>query len=495
MRIRTLLLLVFAATFGSYADAAPFSFDALRQRAQALAAVPFQPDSNRVPKEFLDLPYVDYQAIGFRPDQALWRKEALPFQIEFFHPGSAHKDVVTVYQLEAGQADRIPFSPDAFSYGPNQLRWNSGGGYAGLRIVHPVGGFGEVASFLGASYLRMIGLGQTYGASARGLALNTSRIGHEEFPVFREFWLRKPAPRDREIRVFALLDSPSVAGAFEFNIEPGVTTVAKVTAVFFPRREVREFGVAPLTSMFLHDENSHPPNEDFRTEVHDSDGLQVQSSHNEWLWRPLEKGKMMRVNTYEDENPKGFGLMQRDREFEHYQDLVARYERRPSVWVKPLGNWGKGAVKLVQLPSNQEYWDNVVAFWVPSDPPKSGESLVVSYELHWGTNSVAPKSLGRAKSTLLGQVPRGSDPPNLRVVVEFEWPSKDSPAKDAPIEAKVDGGDGLKIVTTAVSKNEVNGAWRLVIETSRPDRAADLRAALMHHQRPATESWHFTWQP
>jgi glucans biosynthesis protein len=329
------------------------------------------------------------------------------------------------------------------------------------------------------------------------LALNTASLNHEEFPVFREFWLKKPARGDDSITVWALLDGPSVAGAFEFVMTPGVATVAHVRTLLFPRVEVKEFGLAPLTSMFLHDENSHPAYADFRPEVHDSDGLLCETGLGEWLWRPLDTGKAARFNSYLDSDPKGFGLMQRDREFEHYQDTVARFDLRPSVWVEPVGHWGSGRVELIQLPSDTEYMDNVVAFWVPQSAPKRGESLSLEYKLHWQTNEVCSPALALVRATRFGRIQGGppARPPRLRFVVDFVgtqmagWPAEE------PVAPQVHCGDGAEVVHSTVEKNAVNNTWRLVIETTVPTRAVDLQAKLTRGQKAVTETWNYTWQP
>lgn len=481
--------------------AGAFDFAQVRDQAQALARQPFQERTNHAPASLRNLNYVQSQAIQFRHGHGLWAREGLPFQIEFFLPGFGHTDTVVINEVSEHGVRRIPVSPDLFDFGTNRVDLPPDMDYAGFRIMHPVGGFGEVASFLGASYFRMVGRGETFGASARGLALNTVLLGHEEFPFFRELWLGKPRAQDRAMIVWALLDSPSVAGAFEFNITPGLATIAQTRAVFFPRRQVQQFGIAPVTSMFLYDENSHPPFGDFRPEVHDSDGLLMENGKGQVLWRPLESGKMMRVNSYQDVNPKGFGLMQRERDFEKYQDLVAQFELRPSVWVRPEGDWGEGAVELVQLPTNIEYTDNVSAFWVPAKPPQPGQALAVEYQVQWLTNEVVAPSLGHVRATRIGTVSTaGSDkdqdkPPNLRFVIDFDGAAMQALSAREQIDAEFQYGAGVKFIADTVTKNEINGTWRLVIEIARPDKAVDLQARLMRHDRPITETWMFTWQP
>jgi periplasmic glucans biosynthesis protein len=472
---------------------AAFSFEDVRAMAEARAAQPYQPDTNTVSDALIHLNYEQYVNIRFKDQKALWRDDPLPFCLEFFLPGYWHKQVVTLHQIDGAKVRDIRFDTNCFVNTNSDQTLLAGAGYAGFRVVRHGTVFDEVAAFLDASYFRMIGQGQDYGTAARGLALNTVANEPEEFPVFQQFWIRQPGKDDHTITVYALMDSPSVAGAYRFNIRPGMTTVTAVKAALFPRRTVKEFGIAPLTSMFLYGENGRPPINDFRPEVHDADGLLMHNGYGEWLWRPLETGKMTRVDAYQDENPHGFGLMQRDRNFDHYQDLVAKFQRRPSVWVQPIGNWGKSAVELVQLASDQEFFDNVVAFWVPAVPPPAGKPFDIEYELRWTTNDPSPPDLGHVSATRIGET--AGTPPHLRFLVEFDGPAVESLPATENLSASIDYSDGAVPVTHDLFKNEFNQTWRLVIEIVEPRQVVNLRAYLKRGDQKITETWNFTWQP
>ena len=474
------------------AAGAEFGFDNVRALAENRAARPFEPAKDAA-GPLLNLTYEQYAAIRFDDRKALWREAGLPFEFEFFLCGYRHKQVVALHEIDAQQVRDIAFDASLFDRGTNRLVSAARPGYAGFRLGQPDSPISEVAVFLDASYFRMIGRGQTYGTSARGLALNTVANEPEEFPAFQQFWVRRPEPKDREVTVYALMDSPSVAGAYRFVIRPGTTTVAVVKAALFPRRAVKEFGIAPLTSMFLCGKNGHPPFVDFRPEVHDADGLLLQTGRGEWIWRPLEGGKMTRVDTFQDEGPRGFGLMQRERDFERYQDLAARYQGRPSVWVQPLGNWGKGSVELVQLASDDEAFDNVVAFWRPAAPPPPGHALEVEYELHWATNDPSPSALGHVQATRIGRMNRVS--PRFRFVVEFGGAAVESLPRQEPLTARVEYGAAAGVVRHDLFKNEYNQSWRLVIEMGEPRQALNLRARLERSGHPVTETWDYSWQP
>ncbi len=472
---------------------AQFDFENVRVLAENLAAQPFKPPSSEIIESLLNLNYEQYQAIQFNHKKALWREDVLPFQLEFFLPGDGHKQVVPLHQIDDRGVRDIVFDANLFDMGSNHLKLPTNLGYSGFRIVQPVKDFIEVSAFLDASYFRMVGREQDYGTSARGLALNTVADESEEFPVFQQFWVLRPKTRDDAITVYALMDSRSIAGAYRVIIQPGTATVAVVKAVLFPRREVKQFGIAPLTSMFLYGKNGHPPFADFRPEVHDADGLLIQNGRGEWIWRPLEAGKMTRVDSFQDDGPRGFGLMQRERDFERYQDLGAGYQRRPSVWVQPVGNWGKGSVDLVQLASDQESFDNVVAFWRPAAPPLVGHALEVNYELRWTTNDPAALDLGHVRSTRIGRTI--GQPSHLRFVVEFDGAAVETLSTNENFTAHIDHGAGAKPVTHDLFKNQFNHTWRLVIEIVEPSQALNLRARLERRGHPITETWDYTWQP
>jgi glucans biosynthesis protein len=475
---------------------ASFGFEQVRAKAQALSQAAFEPPASQVPENLQKLDYSQYQAIHFKRGNALWAGEKLPFEIEFFLPGFLHKQIVVIHEVSDQGERPVPFDPEAFVTGTNRIDLSAPGlNYAGFRIVHTVGRIEEVGSFLDASYFRMAGRGEVFGTSARGLALNTTQLNQEEFPVFREFWLRKPQARDAALTLWAMLDSPSVAGAFEFVVTPGVNARTQTTAAFYPRKEITEFGIAPITSMFFYDENNHPAYHDFRPAVHDSDGLLLHTGKGEWIWRPLANGKMARLNSHEDLDLKGFGLMQSDHVFDHYQDLVARFELRPNVWIQPSTNWGPGRVQLVQLPTDQEFMDNVVAFWVPAHPPKPGQALDLAYDIHWSTNQPLPSSIGFVRATRIGQVAQKKHPSNLRFVVDFDGPLLRSLSAHETLEADAHCSSGAEIVNKTVVKNDVNNTWRLALEITAPAKAVDLDARLLREQKALTETWAFTWQP
>ena len=298
--------------------------------------------------------YDDYQALNkFRIDHNLWAGGELPFQAQFFHLGLYFHHPVSLTKSPTTSPDRLPSlrKCSTMVLGSRINPAQAGDlGLAGFRVYNRVDWDRDMFSFLGASYFRAVGASKQYGLSARGLAIDTGMDRAEEFPAFRRFWLERPTADATALTLYALLDSPSITGAYRFVIAPGDTTTMQVETRLFPRRPIERLGIAPMTSMFQCGENDRRVADDFRLEIHDSDGLALWTGTGEWIWRPVLNPHYVRVNSFLDDNPRGFGLLQRDREFDHYQDDGTFYNKRPSLWVEPLGNWGKGLVQLVEFP-------------------------------------------------------------------------------------------------------------------------------------------------
>jgi len=469
------------------AQACAALFDDVGARAQQLAQKPFvaQPKPTAPVAASDTLTYDQYRDIRFRPDHSLWRDQKLPFEVQFFHPGFVNTETVKVHEVEAGGAEHeLKFDTANFDYGHNKAPSKAlASGYSGFRVHFPINNAthkDEVIVFQGASYFRAIGRDQRYGLSARGLAVDTVGAGAEEFPRFTEFWLEKPAADATSLVITALLDSKSVTGAYRFVVTPGADTVVDVQARLYLRKDVKTLGIAPLTSMFFSGENQPQPG-DFRPEVHDSDGLMVQTGNGEWLWRPLSNPKNILVTSFAaPSSVKGFGLMQRDHAFASYEDDEARYELRPSAWITPVGDWGPGRVELVQLNTVDETNDNIVAYWVPARLPAVGTPLDLAYRMRWQGNAeqhppgawVTQTRSGRSFATL----GKGEE----QVIVDFTGPSLAALPADAKVEAVVTGVANVDVVSTNVYRNEANGTWRLALrfKQRQSDQPVELRAFL-----------------
>ena len=485
------------------APAPAFTFATVQRLAQQRAARPYRVRSTPLPRELATLTYDQYSEIQFRPSAALWHGQSM-FEVQFFHRGFNFERRVNVYEVLPSGVRAVAYSPSMFQFGRDvpRVALPANLGFAGLRVHYPLNSPGykdEVIAFLGASYFRALGRNEGYGVSARGLAIDTASPSGEEFPYFTDFWVVRPEPNARAMTIYALLDSPSVAGAYEFDVRPGTVTQVQVTAELYPRGTVDKLGIAPLTSMFLYGESSGKRSfDDWRPEVHDSDGLMMQTGTGEWLWRPLDNPDKLQVNRYMDENPKGFGLIQRDRDFSHYEDPDSQYERRPSYWIQPLGDWGKGGIELVEIPSDEEIHDNIDAYWVPSAPVAAHAPIRFSYLLsaYMDSGDRWPPG-GEAIATRFGPVMNGTTPVSgMRLVLlDFAGGDLDSLLPSQPVHADV-SADGGTISKVTVERIPENGVWRVAIQVKPAgDDPVDLRCYLDLYGEALTETWTYQWIP
>lgn len=490
---------------GWSAPTAAGSLADLIARAEALASRDWQAPS-AVAADLSALDYDQYRAIRFDPDRALWADRE-DFRIQFFHPGFLFTAPVQIHEVVAGTARPVPFEPERFRFDPPldgpPLSAAQATGYAGFRVHFPINRdevHDEFLVFLGASYFRLIGRSQVYGLSARGLALDSGGSGDEEFPVFREFWLERPPAGESALVILALLDSPSVTGAYRFEVRPGEPSSIDIDAHLFARRDLQRPGIAPLTSMYTHGDSGPFLVDDFRPRVHDSDGLAVISSRGEAQWRPLSNRAQLRLSGFgDDAPPRGFGLLQRHREFRDYQDIEARYDLRPGKWVEPLdGDWGRGRVELVEIPTADETHDNIVAFWVPEEPIPAGQSRHYRYRL--STVGVAEPFHARARvvatSTGRGGVP-GQDSWQQREYRRFVIDFRGAALVDGSgpnLASEASAGRLVEARLEALPADD--GVRAVVVLAPDPEGApSDLRVFLHRDGTPVSEVWTYVWYP
>jgi glucans biosynthesis protein len=481
---------------------AAFGFEDVAQRARELAFAPYKKPDNAVPKDLQGLNYDQYRDIRFRPDHAWWRTAKLPFELMFFHRGAIFDSRVRINEVSAQGVREIRFDPRSFDYGANKIDPGKLDdlGFAGFRVHYPLNVpryKDEVLVFLGASYFRALGKDQRYGISARGLAVDTGLPSGEEFPRFTEFWVERPEPSAKELRIYALLDSPRMAGAYRFIVRPGVTTAIDVHVRLYLRENVTALGIAPLSSMYFFGENQRPPNEDFRPEVHDSDGLSIQSGTGEWVWRPFVNPRRLLVTSFAMSNPLGFGVQQRDRAFANYEDLEARYELRPSVWVEPKGKWGSGRVELVQIPTPDETNDNIVAFWVPDTPPPVREPFDIDYRLLWERETETRPPLAWVAQTRRGHGYLRARDDSLQFVVDFEGPALRKLPAQRTVEGIVTLDKNAELLQALVYRNESSNGYRLTIRLKRLDdkKPVEMRAFLRGDNETLSETWSYVLPP
>lgn len=484
-------------------------FDLVIGKARALAEGEYVIPSE-LPGVLRSLNYDQYRAIQTAADAVIWEGTERRFRLELLHAGYLFQKPV---RLNFVKPDRrtvvpLPFEKKWFDYSQlvvhEDFDESAVGGFAGFRIRHPLNGgpqdFDEIGSFIGASYFRLLGKDQSYGISARGLAIN-SVIGEpvEEFPDFVEYWIVEPEPGSGVLEMCALLDSPSVAGAYRFAIRPGVTTSTDIDVRLFFRKENPSVGLAPLTSMYWFGENhKERPFMDWRPEVHDSDGLLFRTWNDEVVWRPFYNHHAIRNTYFDAPDVKGFGVLQRDRDFANYQDLSNPYWLTPSAWVEPKGQWGTGAVRLVELPTNNEAMDNIVAFFEPQEKPKAGSELAYSYTLGWKMNDETALSPNRVVATRLGEI--GAFPDTRRFIVDFIGPELEGLPADAPMFAEITSSANGYVTENQCFKNVKTKGWRVEFKMDTDDgdnQPVELRCFLKHPEtgERLSETWSYQWSP
>jgi glucans biosynthesis protein len=514
----------------------PFTRSTVTEMARALSKAAYVPPAQTLPAAVADLTYDQYHSIAYRPDAAVWQKDGLPFTLQFFHRGAFYKDKVEIAVVDPnGVAHHVAYAPTMFASAqalPKPLP-SDDIGFAGLRIhghINHPDIFDEIAVFEGASYFRSLGKNEVYGISARGLALKVGAADGEEFPIFRAFWVETPEKGSDSITVHALLDSKSVTGAFRFAIRPGLPTVMDVETTLFPRTDLVAPGIAVGTSMFFFDGNGRAEVDDWRPQVHDSDGLLMVNGLGERLWRPLTNPKDLQFSGFVDSGPRGFGLMQRNHDFTTYQDLDADYEKRPSLWIEPVGDWGRGSVVLVEIPSASEANDNIVAYWQPADKIKAGSEFSYAYRMFWGNGPALPGVVvtssrqGRADPkkpetvrrfvldyTATGVVDGSAPPapppeaaatvspssaPTVQVVQAAATTTADPPTSADPAH------DPKPVITASagvvtdiwVEPNPITGGWRLSFNLdSQKAPLVELRVELKFPDQRPVDTWLYRW--
>ena len=487
--------------------AVPFSFESLQSRAAALAQSAFAMPAIPSPEVLSEIDYDLYQKIHFRPEMSLNLNAGAMQPVQMFHLGKYAKDPVRMHAVENGEAREVIYSPALFGIpeGHPARRLEAGAGFAGFRVMAPDQKTDWFAA-MGASYFRTSGPYNQYGLSARGLAIDTALPTAEEFPRFSNYWLEGATPgTNAPLTIYALLDGPSVTGAYRMRTERLTDSrdvhrvIMEIDAVLYARKDVTRLGIAPFSSMFWYGKASRKQSADWRPEIHDSDGLAILTGSGERIWRPINNPPRVMTSAFADNDVKGFGLFQRDRDFVHYLDDGVFYERRPSVWVEPLESWGKGAVHLVEIPTDDETSDNIVAYWCPDGQVKAGETKRWRYRLSWLDDIAYPDTVARATGTWTGM---GGRPGYKRLdgvrkfVIDYQGPVFEGLGRD----------DGVELVVTA-SRGDVSNSYNhLVVDQRQRWRAffdikatgaepVDMRAFLRMGDRALSETWIYQYFP
>ncbi|GAA0536064.1 glucans biosynthesis protein [Rhizomicrobium palustre] len=469
----------------------PFSFDRLKKHAKSIAAAAYKPVTRPAPDVVRGINYDVAQKIRFRPDCALFA--GLPYPVRMFSLRETVQEPVRISLINGDSARPVLYHPRYFDWGGTGLDKSlpPTAGFSGFRVMNGRDTERDWMAFQGASYFRTSGSEDQYGLSARGLAVNTATATREEFPIFTNFWLSETP--DGVITVYALLEGPSLAGAYRIETRKGKGQVMDIHAELFARADIDRLGIAPLTSMFWYSEANHQQAADWRPEIHDSDGLALWTGSGERIYRPLANPPGVQTNSYMDVNPKGFGLIQRDRDFANYEDDGAFYNKRPSVWVEPKGQWGEGAVQLVEINTNDEIHDNIVVYWTPKTKLAAGGSMSLDYRLYWqDPEPFLPKSVAHVVATRIGRggAPGTQGMPNARrFAIDFEGgPLGDMPPRYdlKPTITLSRGHIAAAYSIKVVGTNRWRAIFDAVFEGKEP---VNLRCLIQANGKPLTETW------
>ncbi len=478
-----------------------FSFDYVANIAETMAREDYLPAVPALPKNLRNLTAEQYKEIQWRDEKTLWRKEGLPFQVRFFHSGYLYDRRVEMFLVSDKREDVSPFR---YSSGLFNLKGDLANqkfpdwiGFAGFRLYHPFNkpdALDELLAFLGGSNFQVRAKDLVYGASGSALVVNPQDTTEPETPAFTAFFLKRPDTFATEFRLYALMESRNVTGAYQFDIEAGAETRVHVRARLFFKRRVSEVGFAPLHSMFWFGENTSNTFGDFRPEVHKSDGLLLQKNNGEWLWHPLAWSTKAQVNVFTDAGRKGYGLFQRDRDFNHYQDLNSVFHKMASVWVQPVKGFEGGSVKLIQQPTKNEDSDNVLAYWEPTTPPEPLRPVDLEYVLRWVSDAHDLPPLGRCVST---RVDFQEDPERRQFFLDFTGGALDRLKQGEIPMPEVASPTGAAITECEIKKNDFNRSWRVnfFVSTKDKSRPTEVLCRLMLNGTPVTETWTYTWQP
>ncbi|MGI9437486.1 MAG: glucan biosynthesis protein [Geminicoccaceae bacterium] len=484
-----------------FGDPKPFSFDELVAQAKGLAAAAFEEPVIRHADILETIDYDAFQQIAYRRELGLGEGTNVNFPAQLFHLGRYFKAPVKMHWLEQGRARQIIYRPEYFTFGDTELDkvLPDDLGFSGFRLQDGQEARTDWLALLGGCYFRSSGELNQYGLSARAIAVDTALPTPEEFPRFTEFWLQPGAVNGNDFTIFALMDGPSITGALRMLCTNAGQVRMDIEARFFARSDIKRMGVAPLTSMFWFGEHNRHQAKDWRPEIHDSDGLAVWTGAGERLWRPLNNPSEVLTNSFVDDNPKGFGLLQRDRAFHNYEDDGVFYDRRPSVWIEPLGDWGKGSVQLVEIPTDDEIHDNIVMYWLPETPVKAGSDWSFDYRLYWNADEPYPSdTVARVIHTRLGNggVPGQPRPDGVKkFVIDFEG---------GPLE-DVEKLDEVKPIVSA-SAGKISNDYALQVVGTRNWRAffdldvegelpVNLRCYLQLGDKTLTETWLYQYLP
>jgi glucans biosynthesis protein len=470
-------------------EPAPFDPGTVTEAARTLSKRPFKPLADDIPSVFRDL---NYEQIRQRPGTEIWAAENTGFAIEPLHRGSIFSSPMEIGLVAEAKARRIIYDPALFDFGKLAVPAKTGDiGFSGFRVLaQGSGGFSELAIFQGASFFRAVAPGQSLGTMARAMSIKTADPRGEEFPAFRSVWIERPTLAAGALVIHALIDSESVTGAYRFTVRPGDATIIDTECALFARAAVDNLGLATMSATHLSGPIDERCDGDLRPSVSEVTGLQMLTGKGEWLWRPVANRDTLQISTFVDENPRGFGFLQRDRNFDHYQDDDQHVETRPSLWIEPIGDWSAGGVQLVEIPSDSEANDNIIGYWKPKQPLAAGSETFFAYRQFWCWNPPEQPPLAIATQSHSG---RGSSSKRRRFVVEFAGDILRIPENAEAMKPNLNAAPG-SIVEPRTFTSGDKKSRRIVFEIDPGNESySEIRLVLEAGGKPISETWLFRW--
>jgi periplasmic glucans biosynthesis protein len=468
-----------------------FTADNVIEMARQLAKAPFKAPKPSLPDPFANLTYDQYVAIRSQPGSALWSGDNVGFALEPLHRGFVFSTPMDINIVENGAPQRVAYNRAAFDFGKLQLPADLPDiGFSGFRVLTAVEGrgFQEVAIYQGASFFRAKARGQTLGVTARGLSIRTGDPQGEEFPLFRAVWIEKPTLATNALIIHALLDSASVTGAFRFTLRPGEATIIDTELRIFARVAVDHIGLGVMSGVYLFGDLDHRKIDDVRPNVYEVNGLQMLAGKGEWIWRPVANRETLQVSAFVDQNPHGFGLLQRSRSFYTFQDDDQHWELRPSLWIEPIGDWGEGEVQLLEIPTESENNDNIIAQWRPKTGLGEGATQSFAYRQFWCWTPPVRPTLAICAGVRMGKMGK-----NVRFVVEFSNEIFADSARAAEIKANITAHPGQIVWSRSIVSAE-RKSLRVAFDLDPGSEVfSELRLVLESSGQPASETWLYRW--
>jgi glucans biosynthesis protein len=481
----------------SFPLAAPTPFDPamVTETARNLAMQPYKALPADLPDAFKTLTYEQYVAIHLRPGASLWANDNIGFAIEPLHRGFIFSTPMQINLVANGEARRLTYDAALFDFGKRAPPANLGDiGFSGFRVLAPLdhGGFFEIATFQGASFFRAVGRGLDSGAMARALSIRTADPRGEEFPALRSVWIERPSIAASALIIYAIIDSESVTGAYRFTLRPGEATLIDTECTLFARSTLDHYGIATMSAIHLSGAIDQTRNDDLRPAVAEIDGLQILTGMGEWIWRPVSNPLTLQTSTFVDENPRGFGFLQRDRNFDHYQDDDQHWENRPSLWIEPIGDWSFGGVQLLEIPTDSDVNDNIIAYWRPKQPLNAGAEISFAYRQFWCASPPERPYLATVALTRSG---RGSSLKRHRFLVEFSGANLRSIKNPDEIKPNLTASPG-SIVFVRTFYVRAKTICRVLFDLDPGgENFSELRLVLEAGGKPISETWVYRWTP